>query len=74
MKKSGLEAAFFTDGGDSISRGGGFTNFSHTQNPIIEIYLGTLQPRDFPCLPSSFIATKYDINRYKETISLSFLF
>ena len=74
MKKSGQGAAFFTEGGDSIFRGGGFTNFSHTQDPIIEIYPGTLQPRDFPCLPSCFIAKEYDINRNKETISLSFLF
>ena len=35
----------------SISRRVELATFSHTQNPIIEIYLGTLQPRDFPYLP-----------------------
>lgn len=31
--------------------------FSHTQNPIIKIYLGTFQPKDFPNLPVCFIVT-----------------
>ena len=48
-------SCFSTEGGDSISRGGWFANFSQIQNPIIEIYPGALQPRDFPCLPSCFI-------------------
>ena len=30
--------------------------FSRTQNPIMEIYLGTLQLKDFPYLPICFIA------------------
>ena len=34
---------------------GGEEGFSCTQNPIIEIYLGTLQPRDFPYLRTCFI-------------------
>ena len=60
--KSGLGAEFFfSEGGGraktqgdvrgSISRRVELATFSHTQNPIIEIYLGTLQPRDFPYLP-----------------------
>ena len=50
IKKSGLGADFFYSGG------GGLATISRTQNPIIEIYLGTLQPRDFPYLPVCFIA------------------
>ena len=56
MKKGNWSCFFYSDGWDSISRSRGFANFSHTQNPIIEIYPGTLQRRDFPCLPKCFIA------------------
>ena len=35
--------------------------FSRTQNPIIEIYLGTLQPRYFPYLPICFIKLHLNI-------------
>ena len=34
----------------------GLESFSRTQNPIIEIYLGTLQPRNLFYLPIYFIA------------------
>ena len=47
---------FYSEGGDSISRGGGFVDFRHTQNPITEINPGILQSKDFPCLPTCFIA------------------
>ena len=37
--------------------GGGMgATFSRTQNPVIEVYLGTLQPCDFPYLPVCFVA------------------
>ena len=42
--------------GDRDILGGGLLTFSRTKNPIIEIYLDTLQPRDFPYLPIYFIA------------------
>ena len=46
----------------SRGRGGGLATFSHTQNPVIEIYQCNL-----------FI--KYDINRYKESFFVvSFFF
>ena len=55
IKKAGLRLGFFLQGvwakiqGSSISRGvgRGRATFSHTKNTIIEIYLGTLQARDF---------------------------
>ena len=52
--KSGLGAVFFTSRwaktqGGSTSRGDrGLATFSHTQNPITEIYWDTLQPKYFP--------------------------
>ena len=36
--------------------GGGLSTFSCKQNPLIEICLDTLQPRDFLYLPKCFIA------------------
>ena len=53
--------------GEAHFLGWGFGNFNllsadprkwliHTQNPINNIYLGPLQPRDLPCLPICFVA------------------
>ena len=38
--------------------------FRRTQNPIIEIYLGTLQPRYFPYLPICFIKLHLNIESF----------
>ena len=50
---SGLGAVFFYSEGGAKAQASTQT-FSRTQNPIAEIYLGILQPRDFPYLPIRF--------------------
>ena len=54
IKKAGWRLGFFSKGYGLKSRGAQFkgvgrgrATFSHTKNTIIEIYLGTLQARDF---------------------------
>ena len=49
--QGGAEIENFRRGGE-----GGLATFSHSQKTIIEIYLGTLQPWDFPYWPVCFVA------------------
>ena len=56
IKKSDVGAAFFTTRGAKTQGWGRCkATFSRTQNQIIEICLGTFQPRDSPYLPICFI-------------------